>query len=306
MGSFINSGTITLIFSTVGNKKKNNMLEFLRNFENINSILRIFTTLIIAVVVYIGVSFFLSYTKRKLLKKARTKKQISNIKIFEKILNYSVLAILIIFVIFSYSGSWTGFGLSIGLFSAALGWALQKPITGVAAWIMIVIKRPFELGDRVIIGNVRGDVVDITLTHIYLREIGGIIGGEENSGRIILVPNSILFEQNIINYTLQYECILDQVSLLVTYESNLDKAIEIVITAAKKFTKEVIETTNKAPYVRTYFDVNGMRILVRYLAPAKQIQEVSSNISKEIYQEIKKTKEVEIAYPHTEVLIRRK
>jgi len=282
------------------------LTDFFNKFENIGTVLKVLSTILIAVAIYVGVSFLLSYIKKKLLKKARTKKQISNIKIFEKIINYTALTVLVVFIIFSYTGSLTGFGLSIGLFSAALGWALQKPITGMAAWIMIVIKRPFELGDRVIIGNVRGDVVDITLTHIYLREIGGIIGGEENSGRIILVPNSILFEQNIINYTLQYEYILDQVSLLVTYESDLNKAIHIVIEAAKKFTNEVIETTNKMPYVRTYFDVNGMRVLVRYLAPAKQIQEVSSNISKEIYQEIKKTKEVEIAYPHTEVLLRNK
>lgn len=287
-----------------------NFLEILTDFfsksENITTVLKVLSTILVAVAIYLGVSFLLSYIKRKLLKKARTKKQISNIKIFEKIINYTVLTALVVFIIFSYTGSLTGFGLSIGLFSAALGWALQKPITGIAAWIMIVIKRPFELGDRVIIGSVRGDVVDITLTHIYLREIGGLIGGEENSGRIILVPNSTLFEQNITNYTLQAEYVLDQVSILVTYESNLDEAIKIALDSAKKFTQEVVDITNQLPYVRTYFDVNGMRILLRYFVPAKKVQETSSNISKEIYDKIKDEKEVEIAYPHTEVLFRKK
>ncbi len=112
--------------------------------------------------------------------------------------------------------SWTALGLGVGLLSVAIGWALQRPITGMAAWFMIVVKRPFEIGDRVTIGAVKGDVVDITLTHIYINEIGGLVPSEENSGRTIMIPNSVLFEQNIINYTLQNEFVLDQVVTMVT------------------------------------------------------------------------------------------
>lgn len=80
------------------------------------------------------------------MKKAKRKKQVSDIEIFSKIFKYTLLLILIIFAIFSYAGSWSSLGLIVGLLSAALGWALQKPISGVAAWILIVANRPFELG----------------------------------------------------------------------------------------------------------------------------------------------------------------
>jgi len=282
------------------------MEEFFRIIDDLRMFIPLIRTIITIIVLFIVFSLILSVVKKNLLKRAKRKKQISNIKIFSKVLTYVFLLVLIIFALSSYAGSWAGLGIGIGLLSAALGWALQKPITGVAGWIMVVTKRPFEIGDRVIIGNVRGDVADITLTHIYLKEIGGIVAGEENSGRIIMVPNSTLFEQNIINYTHHDEYILDQVSVTVTYESNLDKAIEIGLESAKKFTKEVIKATNHKPYVRTYFKPDGIIVHVRYYSPAKRIQEISSNVTKEMFERIMKTKSVKIAYPHMDVLFRKK
>lgn len=280
------------------------MTTFLKLTESLYGIAPIIRTIIILIILIVIFNIILISIKRKLLKRARTKKQISNIEIFSRIFKYIFLLILIISAIFSYAGSWTGLGLAVGLMSAALGWALQKPITGIAAWIMVVTRRPFEIGDRVIIGTVRGDVTDISLTHIYIQEIGGIVAGEENSGRIIMVPNSTLFEQNIINYTSIDEYVLDQVVVTVTYESNLDKAIEIVLESAKKYRKEF--DIKKEPYVRTYFQPSGISVHVRYFSPAKRLQEISSDITKEIFERIMKTKDVEIAYPHTEVVFRKK
>ena len=282
------------------------MVNFFEFLVDLKIIVPLLSTIIIVILLIIIFNFILGLIKKGLLKRAKTKKQISNVEIFSRIFKYAFLLILIIFAIFTYTGSLTGLGLTVGLLPAALGFALQKPITGIAAWIMVVVKRPFEIGDRIIIGNVRGDVADITLTHIYIKEIGGIVAGEETSGRIIMVPNSILFEQNIINYTSKDDYVLDQVTVAITYESNLDKAIKIALESAKKHIKEFVEITKKEPYVRTFFQPNGINVSVRYFSPAKRLQEISSTVTKEIYEGIMKTKGVEIAYPHTEVIFRKK
>lgn len=261
------------------------------------------TLSVIAVLVLLN--FIIDILKKNLLKRATKKRHISNIEIFSKVLKYLIGLIILMIAIFSYAGSWTGLGLGVGLFSASIGWALQKPITGFAAWVMIVIRRPFDIGDRIVIENVRGDVIDITLTHIYLKEIGGIVPGEESSGRIIMVPNSILFEKYITNYTAKNEYVLDQVSVLITYESNLKKAMKLILVAAKKHTKDTIEKLGKEPYIRTYFDPNGIRVHARYLVKAKNLQKISSDITQEIYNRIAKAKDVRIAYPHTEVIIKK-
>ncbi len=257
-------------------------------------------------IAYVIFKVLFSLVKRNLLRFAKTKKQKSNVEIFSAVVKYVFVFFLGLYVVFYYSGDWTGLGLGLGLVSAAIGFALQRPIAGIAAWIMIVTRRPFDIGDRIIIGTVKGDVTDISLTHITLKEVGGLIQTEENSGRTILVPNNILFEQNIINYTHQDEFVLTQIEASVTYESNLKKAEKSCFEAAKSITDEFYETIKKDPYVRLYFQASGINISIRFFAPAKRVAEVTSNLTKEVYKRIRKAKDIEFAYPHTQVVMSKK
>ncbi len=238
--------------------------------------------------------------------RAKTKKQKNNAMVFLSLWRYSFLVLLIIGLIFFLGGDIAGLGLWAGLLTAALGWALQKPITGIAGWIMVITKKPFQIGDRIEIQGVKGDVSDITLTHIYLKEIGGTIATEETSGRVILIPNSKLFEQDIINYTLQDDYILDQVITAITYESNLDRAIKICEEAADKVGKEFASEMSKTPYVRTFFQSSGIDLKTRYYVKASSRIKVASDMTREIFRKISEAKDVEIAYPHTEVVLRKK
>jgi small-conductance mechanosensitive channel len=196
-------------------------------------------------------------------------------------------------------------GIIFGALTAGLGFALQKPISSVAAWVMMVVKRPFDIGDRVIIGDVKGNVREITLTHIYLEEVGRY-GGEELSGRIIIIPNSQLFEKNIINYSLQNDITLGQVIVTVAYESNLDHGIEISVAAAEKFAAEYNKASGKSSHVRLYFVPNGIEIHIRYYVPFDKAQEIATNITKEIYTEMKIADDIEMSYPHTKIIVDKK
>ena len=120
------------------------------------------------------------------------------------------IVIIVIFGVISLSGSIQALGISAGFLGMIIGWSLQQPVTGVAAWLMLILKRPFRIGQRVIIAGIKGDVVDITLTHVILDQVGGTIVGEERSGRSILIPNAILFTQTITNYTFEVEYILSE------------------------------------------------------------------------------------------------
>ncbi len=283
------------------------MVTALEILSGIETTIPIVTTIIILAVTYVILSALIKLAKKRLLEKAKTKKQVTNIELFSKMLKYIVILFLVVFAISSYSGSWAGLGIGLGLLTAAIGFALQKPITGIAAWIMIITKRPFQIGDRIIIGSLKGDVRDITLTHLYLNEIGGIIKAEENSGRMILIPNSVLFEQNIINYSTQKEeIVLDEVVSSVTYESNLDKAMEIALQAAQKHVGDFTTKPRKEPYVRVFFQPSGINVHARYFVPIKKMQVSSSNITKEIHDQINRSKDVDFAYPHTEFVIKDK
>lgn len=282
------------------------IFNFLKDFD-LSLVLRVFATILVVVVLYLILSWLLSAIQKKLFKRAKNKKEKSNIKIFFQVARYIIVLLLVVFAILSYTGSLTGIGITAGLLSAALGWALQRPITGMAAWLMVVIKRPFEIGDRIIIGSVKGDVIDITLTHIHIGEIGGTIASEEISGRVILIPNAKLFEQDIVNYTEKDELILDQVKFTATFESDIEKAKEYSVKAVKEVFQDYMEEIDKEPYTRTWFNINGINVIVRYFVSAPIREEVSSRIVQQIFNKVVHShKKVEFAYQHNEVLLRKK
>ena len=78
----------------------------------------------------------------------------------------------------------------LGLLSAGLAVALSDLVAGVAGWFFILSRRPFRVGDRVQIGDDRGDVIDIDVFQTTLLEIGNWVDAEQSTGRMIHIPNS--------------------------------------------------------------------------------------------------------------------
>ena len=279
------------------------MANFINQIEW-SSFIKVLFTIIFILVLYWFFCYLLNIFKKYLLRKTKNKRERSNIHIFSRAIKYLIMFFLVIFAILSYAGSLVSIGLVAGLLSAALGWALQRPISGMAAWLMLVVKRPFEIGDRVIIGNVKGDISGITLTHVHILEIGGTIPSEEISGRLILIPNAKLFEENIINYTKKDDFILDEVSFPITYESDIDEAKKIARESAKIILKDYIEDI-KELYIRTYFQPSGVDVFIRYFTLALKRNEISSRITEEILKKVKASQKVRFAYYHSEILLKK-
>ena len=209
---------------------------------------------------------------------------------------------IMVFVIISFSGSLAFLGLSAGFLGMMLGWSLQAPVTGLAAWLMVVAKKPFRIGDRVIIGGVIGDVTDITLTHIVLNQVGGTVGGEERSGRGILVPNAILFAQIITNYTLEQKYMLDEVPVRVTFASDTELAKKILLEAANSVTADIIKEMGNQLFIRQEFYDAGVLMRLRYQTIPAERQRISSEIVDVILREFKANyPKVKFGYPHSVV-----
>ena len=262
----------------------------------LESQLPLLTAVLIALILITLFNFFVGIIKKALLSKAKSKKQISNIKILARMLNVSFSILIILFTFFSYIGSWTGLGIFAGLITAVLGFALQKPITGIVAWIMIILKRPFSIGDRISINNIKGEVYDISLTHIYIDEVGGLVDAEEPSGRHVMVPNYLLFENPIINYTLLNEYVMGEVPVEIKYGSNLDKALALAKKSALSHIKEHEKLSKKDVQIRISFKERGIRLLIRFFAPVKMMQPLITEITKEVYDSFRKQKDIEFAH----------
>ncbi len=228
--------------------------------------------------------------------------KIRDTEAFFKTWNRTWRFVIAVLAIIAMSGSLKLLGLSASFFGMMLGWSLQAPVTGIAAWLMIVLKRPFKIGDRVIMAGYMGDVTQITLTHVVLNQVGGTVGGEERSGRGILIPTAILFSQVIINYTFDQKHVLDEVGVRVTFDSDWELAKKIGLEAARLVTKDTIAETKQEPYIRCEFIDAGVFMRIRYQTEPPKRQEISSAITEHILREFKKHFDrVKFSFPHSVV-----
>jgi small-conductance mechanosensitive channel len=219
-------------------------------------------------------------------------------KVVTRIVNYTYWTLVGIFFIAFFSRSLAAIGISAAFLGMMLGWSLQRPVTGIAAWLLIMLKRPFKVGDRVIIAGIIGDVVEIGPMYVLLNQVGGTIGGEEQSGRGVLIPTAILFDQVVYNYTLETEYILDEVGVRLTFDSDWHEAEKILISAAKEVTKEIIEKTGQEPYIRAVLFDAGVLMQLRYNTIPARRQEISTEITKRIFLAFKNNPKVKFCYPH--------
>ncbi len=112
----------------------------------------------------------------------------------------------------------------LGLITAGLAIALRDLVTSFAGWLFILWRRPFSEGDRIEIGNYRGDVIDIRVFQFSLIEIGNWVDADQSTGRVIHVPNSMVLTDVLANYTKGFQFIWNEVPVLITFESNWAKA----------------------------------------------------------------------------------
>jgi len=215
-----------------------------------------------------------------------------------------LVAVFGIIIVIAYGfGSLSAFGQFFTLFGGMLlGWSLQAPVSGFAAWALVSLKRPFRPGDRIQFPNLGlvGDVKEIGVMYTMLDQVGGSIGSEEAVGRYILVPNAMLFSQVAINYTVVQEAayMLDEVVIRITYDSDWEAAEKILLEAAAEVTQDVIEATGCKPYIRSDPYDYGVYLRLRYQTRATDRAETSYEITKRIFNAIQHTPSIDLAIPY--------
>lgn len=216
---------------------------------------------------------------------------------------YRLISIIFMVLIIAYGFDQLGkFGAAFSMFGGMLlGWSLQAPVSGFAAWLLVSVKRPFRPGDRIQFPSLglTGDVQDIGPMYVVLDQVGGTVGSEEAVGRYILVPNAMLFSQVVINFTVKQEAafMLDEVVARITYDSNMQKAERILLDAARKITGDIIAKTKHEPYIRSDLYDYGIYLRLRYQTQVQDRARIAYEINKEIVKAIQETPEVDLAIP---------
>lgn len=230
-----------------------------------------------------------------------------------------IMWVIILFVILNiWAGSSTNLTTYIGLLSAGIAISLKEVFANLAAWVFISIKRPFDVGHRVLIGGQRGDVIDIRMFQFSLIELSTPEDGEQSTGRIIDIPNHFVFVHPLINYTKGFEYIWNEVKVLITFESDWQlaktKLTTIVNKDADKLTKGAKEEIAKASKkYMIYYDIltpivymdvkdSGVQLTLRYLCTPKQRRNSINQLWIDILHMIDDEDKINLAYPTKRVV----
>ena len=208
-----------------------------------------------------------------------------------------------VLIIFLFSDVFGIIGLSLAFMMTLMGWGIRNPIMNLAAWLLIILQKPYRIGDRVILGTTIGDVRDISIMYTQLDQVGGTIGGEEKSGRSVMIPNQHLFRWNVINYTRDEKYILDEVIIRLTYRSDITRAEQIMCEQAAEVTADICEETGESPYVRFEFIPSGVVAKLRYRVSAVKRQSTSTLIVERISKAFRHAEQIEFAYVKSETLL---
>jgi len=151
----------------------------------------------------------------------------------------SLVFILIVVASFLFQNLY-GAVVSFGLISLVLGFALQAPITSFIAWLYIVFRRPYQVGNRIQINGLRGDVIEISYLDTIIWECSGdYLGNDRRSGRIIHFPNSLILKEEVINYSgPQVPFIWNETAIQISYTSDLQFVEQCLLQAAVRDFKE--------------------------------------------------------------------
>lgn len=201
----------------------------------------------------------------------------------------------------------------LGLLSAGLAIALQGLILDFVGWLFIIFRRPFRVGDRIQIGNVAGDVIDLRVFQFSLIEIGNWVDADQSTGRIMNVPNRMIFSDVLANFNSGFEFIWNEIPVLITFESNWKMAKIILENVAtqlgnnlaevaqdeikKASRKYLIYYKNLSPRVYTDVKDSGICLTLRYICKPRERRGSAEQIWEEILDRFAERDDIDLAYP---------
>lgn len=200
-----------------------------------------------------------------------------------------------------------------GLVSAGIAVAMQDPLVNLAGWAFILTRRPFEVGDRIEIGECRGDVIDQRMFMFSLVEVGNWVNADQSTGRVIHIPNGRVFRESMANYSQGFRYIWDEIPVVVTFESDWRKAKELLLEIAARHTEHLSKEAELAlreaaerymiffnkltPTVYTSVVDHGVMLTIRYLCEPRRRRNRQQAIWEDALDAFNTTPTIDFAYP---------
>lgn len=202
-----------------------------------------------------------------------------------------------------------------GLIGAGVAFALQKVITALAAYFVLLRGKTFNLGDRITMGGVRGDVIALGFIQTTIMEMGEPpaeqadrpamwVRARQYTGRIVTVTNDKIFDQPVYNYTRGFPFIWEEMHLPISYKDDRRRAEQILLEVANRHTTNIAEISEEAlrqlerqylmrrseihPRVFWRLTDNWIDMSLRFMTREYAIRDLKDKMSREIIDEFDK------------------
>jgi small-conductance mechanosensitive channel len=131
-------------------------------------------------------------------------------------------------------------GFAVGIIGAGLAVALQDVISSVAGAFTIGFSSLYTVGDRIQIGDTRGDVIDIGLLRTTLMETGNWVNSDIYNGRIVRIPNNAVLKGSVFNYSQGFQFIWDEIKVVLSTASDAQFAKDTFLRLASEAVGEYL------------------------------------------------------------------
>jgi small-conductance mechanosensitive channel len=196
-----------------------------------------------------------------------------------------------------------------GLVTAGLAIALQRVITALAGYAVILRGKTFNVGDRITMGGVRGDVIALGFIQTTIMEMGQPpavqsadpamwVHSRQYTGRVVTVTNDKVFTEPIYNYTREFPYVWEEIALPVSYKDDRARAERILLDAASKHTLDIarvseddlreierrfaIARADLHPRVYWRLTDNWVELTVRFIARTHGTRDLKDALSRDI------------------------
>jgi len=219
-----------------------------------------------------------------------------------KMVGFTGYLIIALALIMLFSKQLAGLGVAFGVAGAGIAFALQEVIAAVAGWVAISFGKFYSTGDRVELGGIKGDVIDIGVLRTTLMEIGQWVHGDQYNGRIVRVANSFVFKEPVFNYSADFPFLWDEIRLPVRYGSDWKLAREMLNRIADEVCgayaresqeswkaavrKYALEDARVEPMVLLVATDNWLEFNLRYIVHYRTRRSVKDQLFTRILEEV--------------------
>ena len=250
----------------------------------------------LSTLVVIAVAVILSRAVRRVL---RGRMQDSpNVRTVYALGRNAVFFLAAVIVLMIWLGQGSSFTVAMGILGAGIAFASQETIGSFAGYLYVVIGNIYRIGDRVRVGNVIGDVLDIGMLRTTLMEVGEWVRAEQYTGRVVSIANRAVFADPVFNYTEHWPYLWDEIMLPITYNSDWRRAQEIMLAHAGEYTDRFQDTaeaqlrrmmlrypvyaTSVAPSLYLVMTDNWIEMTLRYVVEPRERRSVRAQLHHEL------------------------